>query len=219
MKSRTKYSQLAYWHQPIDQKIDQQKTEHDWKDGDIAFLKDANEFTRDEYNDLIRSGYLHFKATKHPVIILEHSNDHKHFLITTVSAYSSGRENNYLPPWKQFHHKCKPREAFRAFSGSAKPSYHQNYLQIADGGSFPKPETSWVYMPATFVVPSSALKEFDKTPERLRMTKESLDDLLYDMAKNARFATRWTNPHVLRLLRSKAPQNQKCWQNYNRWGP
>ncbi|KAI1095564.1 hypothetical protein F5B19DRAFT_503740 [Rostrohypoxylon terebratum] len=192
----------------------QQKTNFHWKDGDIAFLKDVHEFNLDEYNILIKTGYLHAKATRHPVIILEHSKDYKHFLVTTVSAYSSGKENNYLPPWRQYNHKCKRRENFRAFAGSEKPFYYQNHLELADGGCFPKPETSWVYMPATFVVPASVLKEFDKTPRRLRMTEESLKELLHDMAKDGRFAFRWTNPNVLRILESKAP---KCWKSYNRW--
>ncbi|KAI1440503.1 hypothetical protein F5Y02DRAFT_432185 [Annulohypoxylon stygium] len=191
-----------------------QQTRFNWKDGEIAFLKDVQEFDLDEYSTLIETGYLHMKATRHPVIILEHSSDYKHFLVATVSAYSSGKENNYLPPWRQYNHKCKHRENFRAFSGSEKPLPYQNHLELADGGCFPKPETSWVYMPATFVVPASVLKEFDKTPTRLRMTQESLRELLYDMAKDGRFAFRWKNPNVVRMLESKMP---KCWQNYNRW--
>ncbi|KAI1453192.1 hypothetical protein F4805DRAFT_462021 [Annulohypoxylon moriforme] len=215
MAPRTNYVPLSFCYQ----RVNRQKpvSAHNWQDGEIAFLKDAEEFTLDEYDSLISSGYLHKKATRHPVIILEHSNDRKHFLVATVSAYSSGRENNYLPPWMQFNHKCKRREAFRAFSGSAKPFPDQKHLQLADGASFPKPETSWVYMPATFVVPASTLKEFDKTPKRLRMTEESLKDLLNDMAKIKRFATRWINPCVARILESREPKTQKCWQTYNRW--
>ncbi|KAI1211248.1 uncharacterized protein F4807DRAFT_466562 [Annulohypoxylon truncatum] len=214
MARHTKYTKLSCYYE----QKKQQTTTHHWQDGDIAFLKGVDEFSIEEYDALIESGYLHTKATKHPVIILEHSNDYKYFLITTVSAYSSSWENNYLPPWKQFNHKCKRREFFRAFAGSEKPFYDQQHLQLADGGRFPKPETSWVYIPGTFVVPSSTLKEFDKTPRRLRMTQESLKGLLYDMAKCTRFATRWTNPAVVRMLKPKESKMQNCWQNYNRWG-
>ncbi|KAI2463728.1 hypothetical protein F4781DRAFT_437108 [Annulohypoxylon bovei var. microspora] len=197
----------------------QKTSPFNWQDGDIAFLKGVEEFTQGEYDTLIKTRYLHPKATKHPVIILEHSKDHKHFLITTVSAYGSGHENNYLPPWKQYNHKCKPRTAFRAFSGSEKPFYKQNHLQLADGGCFPKPQTSWVYTPSAFVVPSSTLKEFDKAPKRLRMTQESLKDLLDDMANNIRFTTRWINSNVVRMLEPKELNIQKLWQNFNRWDP
>ncbi|KAI2628746.1 hypothetical protein GGR54DRAFT_651595 [Hypoxylon sp. NC1633] len=177
-----------------------QQTPFNWQDGDIAFLKSSDEFSQTEWDTLIETGYVKEGATKHPVIILEHSRDSSHFLVATVSAYRSGPDNGYLPPWEQRTHSRKNRNAFRAFTGSKKSSANQKHLELGDGGCFPKPKTSWVYTPFIFVVPSSTLKCFDKTAKRLRMTQESLKDLLGDMAKNNNFAKRWTNPNVLRML-------------------
>ena len=39
-----------------------------WQDGEIAFLKPHCQFNPAAYKDLIDSGYLHVKATGHPVI-------------------------------------------------------------------------------------------------------------------------------------------------------
>ncbi|KAI1141503.1 hypothetical protein F5Y05DRAFT_423303 [Hypoxylon sp. FL0543] len=181
----------------------------DWQDGDIAFLKSAEEFDQAEYETLIKPDYLRWKATKHPVIILEHSKDYRHFLVTTVSAYSSGAENGFLPPWKQPVHRTKSPGDFRSFTGSAKPDEKQQHLQLANGDRFPKIKTSWVYIPNTFVVPSSVLKNFDKAKKRLRMDQTSLKGLLRDMEKRPSFANRWTNEKVLRILGQKSSQTRK----------
>ncbi|KAI0120457.1 hypothetical protein F4776DRAFT_234938 [Hypoxylon sp. NC0597] len=172
----------------------------DWQDGDIAFLRSVDDFSQADYETLIESGYLQERAAAHPVIILEHSRDYKHFLITTVSAYGSSEENNFLPPWKQPIHSRKSQRDFRAFRGSEKPLSRQEYLELADGQSFPKPKTSWVYTPGSYVVPSSALTRFDKPKERLRMDEMSLKSLLGDMKRHRYFMYRWKNHHVLRML-------------------
>ncbi|KAI2621940.1 hypothetical protein GGS26DRAFT_594313 [Hypomontagnella submonticulosa] len=182
---------------------------YNWRDGDIAFLKGVEDFDMVEYEALIKTKYLHPGATGHPVIILERSKDSKYFLVTTISAYRSGRENDYLPPWEQEHHSWKCPGAFRAFSESARPDNKRKYLYLEGNASLPKPKTSWVYTRTIFVVPSSVLWYFDKAPEPLRMTRESLKDLLGHMKENWGFADRWNNPKVClskRLLESRAPK-------------
>ncbi|KAI0839744.1 hypothetical protein F5Y06DRAFT_302906 [Hypoxylon sp. FL0890] len=201
MVKHTKYTHLSHNRQS--------GWEPDWQDGDIAFLKSADEFDQAEYAALIKSGYLHYRATKHPVIILEHSKDYQHFLVTTVSAYGSSEENDFLPPWKQSIHWRKSPADFRAFTGSMKSYENQRHLQLANGGRFPKIKASWVYTPNVFVVPSSVLKSFDKTKTRLRMDQTSLKGLLCDMEKHPRFATRWTNRKVLRMLGPEIPKIQE----------
>ncbi|KAI1102050.1 hypothetical protein F4804DRAFT_334642 [Jackrogersella minutella] len=190
-----------------------------WKDGDIAFLKSVDEFTSEEYDTLIKPGYLHAKATQHPVIVLELSADHQHALIVTVSAYGSSKENNYLPPWRQPVHRKKSPNNFHAFRGSVTPNDKKEHLELADGAWFPKPKTSWVYMPSTFVVLSSTLKHFDKVPRRLRMTQESLKYLLGEMVKSPRFAKRWSNPDVLRMLGSKKCTTQNTHIDTSKFRP
>ncbi|OTA90535.1 hypothetical protein M434DRAFT_33515 [Hypoxylon sp. CO27-5] len=180
----------------------------DWQNGDIAFLKGTEDFNQADYDALIESGYLHQGATRHPVIILEHSKDYKHFLITTVSAYCSSKENDFLPPWKQSIHRKKSQRDFRAFNGSEKPISRKDYLELVDGQSFPKFKTSWVYTPVSYVVPSSVLSEFDKTIVRLRMDQMSLKSLLWDMKRHRGFAFRWKNDNVLRMLGKRLPTNK-----------
>jgi hypothetical protein len=103
---------------------------HIWQDGDIAFLKTCNAFSPRDYNELIASGYLHEKATCHPVIILKaHSGG---AIITPISAFSSGADNNFLPPWQQFYHRHKSLDDFRAFIGTARPNNRHDSLQLAD---------------------------------------------------------------------------------------
>ncbi|KAI1387514.1 uncharacterized protein F4822DRAFT_430262 [Hypoxylon trugodes] len=177
-----------------------------WRDGDIAFLKSVDEFSQSEYDALIKSGYIREGATKHPVIILEHSDDSRYYLVTTVSAYSSGDHNGHLPPWKQVYHQKKQPKAFRAFHGSERPDRSKGFLQLAEGGHFPKPKTSWVYTRNIFVVPATTLKGFDKTTERLRMTQESLTDLLSDMGRNWNFYSRWTTPQVRQFMAPQRPE-------------
>ncbi|KAI1400017.1 hypothetical protein F4819DRAFT_463122 [Hypoxylon fuscum] len=177
---------------------------HPWEDGDIAFLKGVDEFSDAQYRTLVEPGYLRERATKHPVIILEHSPDSKHFLVTTVSAYSSDASNRYRPPWDQPCHSDKTRDDFRAFAGSKRPNDLRPDLQLKEGQSFPKPKTSWVYARNYFVVPASVLKKFGKGPARLQMTQESLKDLKDHMKKVPRFGGRWKHPVVLKMLKASA---------------
>lgn len=177
-----------------------QPTNPNWKHGNIAFFKDVEEFNRTEYDALIKSGYLREKATKHPVIILEYTEDLKYFLVTTVSAYGSGPLNGNLPPWEQPYHCRKCHDRFRAFAGSRKPNSDRKHLELANGEQFPKPETSWVDAANCFVVPASTLKYFTKVKSRLTMTRESLDDLLSHMRESWKFAERWTHPAVLQMM-------------------
>ncbi|KAI1416503.1 hypothetical protein F5Y13DRAFT_186122 [Hypoxylon sp. FL1857] len=181
----------------------------DWQDGDIAFLKGLEEFNKAEYDALIGSRYLHPKATQHPVIILEHTKDYRHFLVTTVSAYSSSWENRFRPPWEQDAHRNKRPEDFRAFYGSEKPCKAQRHLQLANGGCFPKPQTSWVYTRGLHVVPSSALKAFDKANPRLQMEQTSLKDLLDHIKKHPGYASRWTHDKVLQMLEPRKPKTRR----------
>ncbi|KAI0009241.1 hypothetical protein F4779DRAFT_640635 [Xylariaceae sp. FL0662B] len=165
----------------------------DWRDGDIAFLKSQTEFTQAESCYMASSNYLQPGATGHPVIILERSQDSEHFLVTTVSAYGSGEGNQYLPPWKQIYHQRKSPNDFRAFVGSARPHNRQKYLYLENDECCPKVKTSWVYIRSYFVVPRSMLKRFDKAPRQLRMTEESLTELLDHMDRaNRYFGGRWS---------------------------
>ncbi|KAI1662217.1 hypothetical protein F4813DRAFT_396908 [Daldinia decipiens] len=177
-----------------------------WQDGDIAFLRPHYEFPKAVYNALINTNYLHRKATNHPVIILEHSMDSRFYLVTTISAYNSGPENDYLPPWRQPHHRNKYRYDFRAFKGSVRPDNRRDFLRLEGKDPLPKPKTSWVYTRSAFVVPSSILREFDKFQGVPRMTQKSLNDLLDHFREDENFEYRWTNPKVLKVLRSK-PNN------------
>ncbi|KAJ8124722.1 hypothetical protein O1611_g8917 [Lasiodiplodia mahajangana] len=78
-----------------------------WQVGEVAFLKPASEFTEIERKELLETGRVRHNATGHPVIILDRSEDSPYFLVTTVSAYGSGQDNNYLPPWEQRAHSHK----------------------------------------------------------------------------------------------------------------
>ncbi|KAI1356242.1 hypothetical protein F5Y01DRAFT_325273 [Xylaria sp. FL0043] len=151
---------------------------HEWQPGDIAFLKPAERFSKTERKELIDSGRVREKATGHPVIILGRSNDPRGYVVTTVSAYNSGDHNNYLPPWKQERHKAKDINGFRAFEGSVKPNNNFRHLSLEGGKSWPKPKTSWVFIHFRSTVPASTLIKYDKPKSQLRMTPESLQDLL-----------------------------------------
>ncbi|KAI0813157.1 hypothetical protein GGR55DRAFT_639489 [Xylaria sp. FL0064] len=144
---------------------------HEWQPGDIAFLKQAERFSNAERKELLDSGRVREKATGHPVIILGRSDDSRGYVVTTVSAYNSGDHNNYLPPWKQETHKSKDINGFRAFEGSVKPNNSFQHLCL-EGGK------SWVYIHYQSTVPASTLINYDKPRCQLRMTPESLQDLL-----------------------------------------
>ncbi|KAI0113165.1 hypothetical protein F4814DRAFT_449613 [Daldinia grandis] len=196
------------------------KNSDNWQDGDIAFLRPYDEFPRAAYNALINTKYLHRKATNHPVIskhppnplnslikvqlltflVLEHSEDSRYHLVTTISAYNSGPDNKYQPPWRQSRHRNKDRYAFRAFEGSDRPDHQRGFLQLEEGGLLPKPKTSWVYTRNAYVVPSSILKKFDKFRGLPRMTQESLNDLLNHFREDYKFNNRWSDPRVIRML-------------------
>ncbi|KAI0169221.1 hypothetical protein GGR52DRAFT_574442 [Hypoxylon sp. FL1284] len=192
-----------------------------WEEGDIAFFKSVDDLNHQDRRTLINNGYVPRNATGHPVIILERSADSEYFLVTTVSAYSSGPSNDFLAPWNQACHKGKSRGAFYAFDGSEKPCHWQQYLRLKDNGSWPKPETSWVYKRNTFVVPASTLREFRRRT-RLQMTTESLQYLLRAMAEDQKFKTRWTDHRIPQAARSCASASKrsatdfispkKCWR-------
>ncbi|KAI1480488.1 hypothetical protein F4774DRAFT_408986 [Daldinia eschscholtzii] len=171
-----------------------------WQDGEIAFLKPHCQFNPAAYKDLIDSGYLHVKATGHPVIVLGHSEGSSHYVVTTISAYGSGPNNDYLPPWEQAYHRSKDRSAFRAFRGSVRPNPHRRFLELEGSESLPKPKTSWVYAKNAFVVPSSTLKKFDKVNGIPRLTQGSLEDLLRHFGESQDFRRRWTDPRVIKML-------------------
>ncbi|KAI0849704.1 hypothetical protein F5Y00DRAFT_261149 [Daldinia vernicosa] len=191
---------------PRNQTTLSQQNSDNWQDGDIAFLKSHYEFSKEVNHGLINTNYLPQKATNHPVIILEHSEDSKYYLVTTISAYHSGPENNYLPPWRQQRHRNKDRYDFRAFKGSVTPDHRREFLRLEGGCLLPKPKTSWVYTRGAFVVPSSTLKEFDKFDKSQgapRMTKKSLNDLLEHIKENCNTEALWTDPRIAKLRRSE----------------
>jgi hypothetical protein len=151
-----------------------------WQVGDIAFLKNESEFSPDERTELLDSGSVHLRATGHPVIILDRSADSKYYIVTTVSAYSSGSGNNFLPPWDQPAHQRKNPKGFRAFEGSPSP-YGIKHLRLANNRQWHKPKTSWVYIHTTLLVPSSTLITYTKSHHKLHMAPDSINDLLRDM--------------------------------------
>lgn len=152
-----------------------------WRDGDVAFLKWSDQFNEEEKRGLLDSGQLHPRSTGHPVIILYRSGDAKHYIVTTVSAYSSGEMNGFLPPWEQAAHGRKFKDDFRAFEGSARPNNKFKCLRLKDSQQWPKPRTSWVFVKRPYLVPASALIIYTKARSRLSMTPESLEDLRQHM--------------------------------------
>ncbi|KAI2627154.1 hypothetical protein GGS21DRAFT_255947 [Xylaria nigripes] len=157
-----------------------------WLPGDIAFLKSQVDFTQVERAQLLDNGHLPPRATGHPVIILDRSNNSLDFLVTTVSAYSSSSYNNYLPPWQQDAHKRKNINGFRAFQGSARPNDNFPHLRLQGNKVWPKPETSWVYIHQSFIVPASTLINYTKSRCQLQMAPESLKDLVSHMESKSR---------------------------------
>ncbi|KAI1272873.1 hypothetical protein F5Y07DRAFT_412156 [Xylaria sp. FL0933] len=186
---------------------------HEWQPGDIAFLKPAERFSKTERKELIDSGRVREKATGHPVIILGRSNDPRGYVVTTVSAYNSGDHNNYLPPWKQERHKTKDINGFRAFEGSVKPNNNFRHLSLEGGKSWPKPKTSWVFIHFRSTVPASTLIKYDKPKSQLRMTPESLQDLLDQVqAKPKNFRGRGPATNARREPNKPAAKiSQKNW--------
>ncbi|KAH9884098.1 hypothetical protein F4778DRAFT_800436 [Xylariomycetidae sp. FL2044] len=170
-----------------------QPSSQNWRLGDVAFLKHVNSYSQADYDTLIQSGYLAAGATCHPVVVLEKSPDEKHYLVSTISAYSSGADNGNLAPWNQRYHQAKHRDDFRAFVGSERPGNSRQHLRLEGGKLCPKPKTSWMYIQAVQVVPHTVLGKFDKSPDQLRMTQESHADLMAHMRSRSRdFDNRWT---------------------------
>lgn len=170
---------------------------------DIVFLRKHEFLTPHDYDCLARTGYLPRAAAGHPVIVLHYEQDSTHAIVTTVSAYSSGADNNNLAPWNQSHLRRMGRGVFRAFQGSERPDNRRASLQLEDGKLMPKPKCSWVNTSCAFVVPITALQRFDKSDTRLRMTSESLMDLSVHMRaclqthlRDPRLSYTFVNGHI-----------------------
>ncbi|RYO91852.1 hypothetical protein DL766_006609 [Monosporascus sp. MC13-8B] len=150
---------------------------HEWKEGEIAYLKPASEFKAEDYRSCIESEEVEEGATGHPVIVLKRrSPAATHVIVTPVTAFCSGPENHFLPPWKQPWHARKARDDFRAFLGCARPTDKRAHL-LLEAGSMPKPKTSWVYVQSVYLVPVWTLRFFTKVDVVLRMKQESFADL------------------------------------------
>ncbi|KAK7750761.1 hypothetical protein SLS62_007313 [Diatrype stigma] len=183
--------------------------DYDWREGEIAFLKSHEEFSNKDYEDLIISGQVHKGATNHPVIILKrHSPSATHVLVTSVSAYGSGPDNDFLPPWKQPRHRHKAADDFRAFLGSASPTRERPHF-LLEAGSMPKPQASWVYVQRVYLVPVSTLKFFNKANRILCMEQDSLADLRQHILKrNRRVSHLLADPRL--RLQSGHPTDSGC---------
>ncbi|KAI1189716.1 hypothetical protein F5B17DRAFT_449353 [Nemania serpens] len=189
-----------------------------WQVGDIAFFKPAEEFSQAESAELLETGRVCAKATRHPVIILASSQDSQHYIITTVSAYASDEYNNYLPPWKQGAHRRKDINGFRAFEGSVKPNNNYGHLYLADNQLWPKVKTSWVYIHNPCLVPASTLIRYNKPGSQLRMTPESLQDLTSHMdAKSWSFRKQKMDLKAMTELRESAKrQTEQPWRQQDK---
>lgn len=154
-----------------------------WQDGEIAFLKSSEYFLPKDYQDLIASGHLHPKATGHPVIILKAGPGRA--IVTTVTAFNSGPENNFLPPWRKRAHQEKHLDDYHAFIGTKLPPNSPNaHLKLSDSGAkMNKPRASWVYIKHLFTVPYTVLLRWDKVPQQLRVSAESLAQLRADIER------------------------------------
>ncbi|KAK5626137.1 hypothetical protein RRF57_001852 [Xylaria bambusicola] len=199
----------------------QQSDTPKWQVGDIAFLKPYEQFTESEHKE---SSRVHSKATNHPVIILDRSSDLQRYTVTTVSAYSSSVNNNYLPPWAQICHRTKDIDSFRAFYGSEKPNGNSRHLHLAGGKMWPKSRTSWVYIHHWSVVPGSALIKYDKPRCQLRMAPESLQDLLVDIKmKSPGYQSRWTASKPIRMCfistEKKVKMDRSWWRDVKEYSP
>ncbi|CAH0022430.1 unnamed protein product [Clonostachys rhizophaga] len=185
-------SSSSYKPRKASQKPDGSRKPHgfsSWEEGDIAFLKPWNEIE----NDLPPKAFSSFhkaighqkRACNHPVIILKASPDGSHFAVTTVSAYSSSSDNDYLAPWNQPHHFRKAKKDFRSFDGSERANGRPTLL-LEGNKLMPKPELSWVYIQSILVVDKKALKVFTKSRDHLRLTPRSLTDLWAHMEAETR---------------------------------
>ena len=191
------------------QSIPSSRSPHHLKDrfqeGSIQFLWPAARFTQQEHESLIGTGYLHNGATGHPVVILKRPSS-KTALITPVSAYSSGADNGYLPPWRQQSHMWKKLDDFRSFYGSARSS-SRPALQLQDGKKMNKPEASWLNIQSVWEVPISVLGPFRYRgcDGVLQLKHDSLMDLQRHIAESCRYYDKsWDLPQP-QLRRKKLP--------------
>ncbi|KAI3401606.1 hypothetical protein diail_10207 [Diaporthe ilicicola] len=154
-----------------------------WQDGDIAFLKGYEYFRNKDHENLIASGYVHRSATNHPVIILQAGPGGA--IITTISAYNSGPETNFFPPWRMSFHREKLLDDFHAFVGTElPPNSSHNHLKLSDSqAKLNKPKASWVHVKNFWTVPYSVLLRWNKVPGRLQVSKESLAQLNTDIER------------------------------------
>lgn len=158
-----------------------------WQDGEIAFLKSCDYFQPKDHRNLIASGYLHPKATSHPVIILEAIASCA--IVTTVTAFNSGPHNKFFPPWRMLAHQEKHLDDYYAFIGTELPRNSRNtHLKLSDSGAkMNKPQASWVYIKNFFTVPYTVLLPWDKVPQQLRVSEESLAQLRADIERKYSF--------------------------------
>ncbi|KAK7920790.1 hypothetical protein PG985_008812 [Apiospora marii] len=158
-------------------------TKDTWERRDIAYLKSQEELEK-EFQEVILGQELHCGATGHPCIIMDMSPNRQHALVTTISSFSSGPHNNYLPPWKQTWHRAKDPDRFRSFAGTDHYSASRSFLYLEGGRQFPKSRTAWVYAGWAHLVPIGALKPFlvnrgatDAGTKKLRLEMQSWIDL------------------------------------------
>lgn len=110
----------------------------------------------------------------HPVIILKAHSDRA--IITPVTAFGSGAENDFQPPWQHVYHRLK--SLFPAFSGARRPKRNQAALRPADSNmQMPKPQASSVYLRHFWTLLVSVLGRFNRTIGLLHVAKDSLAQL------------------------------------------
>lgn len=167
MAGEWKPSKNRYQQPPISSSTG---NDHVWEDRDIAYLKHSDQFSDEDKKALLepergnKHGYLPAKATGHPVIILRRiSNKSTHVLITAISSYSACEGNNFLPPWKQEHHRWKKPKDFRALEGSELPLDSQRWVYLEKGERMPKNggHTSWIRY---VLSPSTLSQSFSRRP-------------------------------------------------------
>src|SRR3569833_3442538 len=173
------------------QSIPSSRSPHHLKDrfqeGSIQYLCPAARFTQKEHEKQIGTGYHTNGATGQPVVILKRPTS-KTALITPVSAYSSGADNGYLPPWRQQSHMWKKLDDFRSFYGSARSS-SRPALQLQDGKKMNKPEASWLNIQSVWEVPISVLGPFRYRgcDGVLQLKHDSLMDLQRHIAESCHY--------------------------------
>lgn len=91
---------------------------YNWKVGEIAFLNQRELLS--ETNAAATAGIAP-QTFGHPMIILRKSDETGYALVTSVTAFGSGPQNDFLPPWDHPFHRHKPSYLFRSFEGSARP--------------------------------------------------------------------------------------------------